>query len=58
MVRDYFSLVGVNYLVLGDRYSGWLSIYSAVQGEFDAKRKRQYFTEFNFPVEIDTDGGL
>ena len=23
---DYFSLAGMNYLVLGDRFSGWLSI--------------------------------
>ena len=35
-VRDYFSLARVNYLVLSDRFSWWLSIYSAGTGEFDA----------------------
>jgi hypothetical protein len=59
VVGDYFSLAGVNYLVLGDRFSGWLSIYTASKGEFDAKalvkRSREYFTTFNIPEE--TDGG-
>jgi len=61
VVGDYFSLAGNNYLVLGDRFSGWLSIYSAGNGEFDAKslvnRSREYFTNFNIPEEIATDGG-
>jgi hypothetical protein len=52
---------GVNYLVLGDRFSGWLSIYTASKGEFDAKalvkRSREYFTNFDIPEEIATDGG-
>ena len=29
IVGDYFSKAGHNYLVLGDRYSGWESTYSA-----------------------------
>jgi hypothetical protein len=61
VVRDYFSLAGVNYLVLRDRFTGWLSIYTASKGEFDAKalvkRYREYFTNFNIPEEIATDGG-
>ena len=61
MVGDYFSLAGMNYHVLGDRFSGWLSIYSAGHGEFDAKylvkRTREYFTNFNFPEEIATNVG-
>ena len=61
VVGDYFSLAGVNYLVLGDRFSGWLSIYSAGHGEFDAKalvkKTREYFTTFNIAEEIATDGG-
>ena len=61
MVGDYFSLAGTNYLVLGDRFSGWLSIYSAGHGEFDAKalvnRSIEYFTNFKIPEEISTDGG-
>ena len=61
MVGDYFSLAGTNYLVLGDRFSGWLSIYTAGTGEFDAKglvkKTREYFTTFNIPEELATDGG-
>ena len=61
VVGDYFSLAGVNYLILGDRFSGWLSIYEAGRGEFDAKRlvkkRRDYFCTFNIPEEITTDGG-
>ena len=61
VVGDYFSLAGINYLILGDRFSGWLSIYSAGAGEFDAKglvkKTRDYFTNFNIPEEIATDGG-
>ena len=48
VVGDYFSIAGNNYLVLGDRFSGWLSIYTAGRGEFDAKslvaKSRDYFT--------------
>jgi hypothetical protein len=47
--------------VLGDIFSGWLSIYTASKGESDAKalvkRSREYFTNFNIPAEIATDGG-
>ena len=61
VVGDYFSLAGTNYLVLGDRFLGWLSIYTAGTGEFDAKalvkKTREYFTTFNIPEEIATDGG-
>ena len=61
VVGDYFSIAGNNYLVLGDRFSGWLSIYTAGRGEFDAKslltKSRDYFTNFNIPEEIATDGG-
>jgi hypothetical protein len=35
VLGDYLSLAGVNYLVLGDRFSGWLSIYTARKGEFE-----------------------
>ena len=60
-VGDYFSLVGINYLILLDRFSGWLIIYSAGAGEFNAKRlvkkTRDYFPNFNIPEEIATDGG-
>jgi hypothetical protein len=52
-VGDHFSLAGINYVALGDRFSGWLSIYTASKGEFDAKalvkRSREYLTTFNIP---------
>merc|ERR1711891_103956 len=61
VVADYFSLAGYNYLVLGGRLSGWLSIYTTGRGEFDGKglvnKAREYFTTFNIPEEIATDGG-
>ena len=61
VVGDYFSLQGYNYLVLGDRFSGWLSIYGAGTGEFDGKTLekilREHFMTFNIPEEFATDGG-
>ena len=58
---DYFSKAGRNYLVLGDRYSGWVSIYQAGTGEFDAealiKRLRQHFITFGVPKEYASDDG-
>ena len=48
-------------MVLGDRFSGWLSIYSAGKGEFDGKTLenilRDYFTNFNIPQEFASEGG-
>ena len=35
--RGGCSLAGVNYLILGDGFTGWLSIYEAGKWEFDAK---------------------
>ena len=61
VVADYFSLQGKNYLVVGDQYSGWLSIYEADRGDFDGKALervlREHFTNFNIPEEISMDGG-
>ena len=61
IVGDYFSKAGRNYLVLGDRYSGWVSIYPAGSGEFDAdaliQRLRQYFVTFGVPTEYASDDG-
>ena len=58
---DYFSKAGRNYLVLGDRYSGWVSIYQTGTGEFDAetltKRFRQHFVTFGVPTEYASDDG-
>merc|ERR1712106_1271177 len=61
VVADYFSLAGKNYLVVGDRYSGWLSIHEAGAGEFNGatmvKVLREQFSNFSIPEELATDGG-
>ena len=48
-------------MVIGDRFSGWLSIYEAGEGAFDAKslvtQLRNWCQIFNIPEEISTDGG-
>ena len=61
IVADYCSVGGRNFLVIGDRFSGWLSIYEAGEGAFDAKslvtQLRNWCQIFNIPEEISTDGG-
>ena len=61
IVGDYFTKAGHNYLVLGDRYSGWVSLFPAGTGEFDAealiKRLREYFVTFGVPTEYASDDG-
>ena len=52
---------GRNFLIIGDRFSGWLSIYEAVEGQFDGKtlvkRFREWCEVFNIPEEASSDGG-
>ena len=38
IAADYYHLDGWNYLVLGDRYSGWISVYRTGRCEYDANR--------------------
>ena len=61
VVLDYFSLQGRNFLIIGDRFSGWLSIYEAGEGQFDGKtlvkRFREWCEVFNIPEEVSSDGG-
>ena len=58
---DYATYNGVNYLVLVDRYSGWLSIYKVGSGEFDSKTLikilKNHFCTFGIAGELATDGG-
>jgi hypothetical protein len=37
MMGTASTLIGDMATTLGDRFSGWLSIYTASKGEFDAK---------------------
>ena len=61
VVMDYLSLAGHNYLIIGDRFSGWLSIYETGQGQFDGKtlvkKMREWCEHFNIPEEVASDGG-
>ena len=61
IVVDYCSLQGHNYLVLADRYSGWLSIFKTGKGDFDGdamvKFLREYFCTFGVAEEFSSDMG-
>ena len=50
---------GVNYLVIADRYSGWLSVLYVGKGEFDTDKLievfRDYFLSFGVVEEISSD---
>ena len=56
---DYFSYAGKHFLIVVDRYSGWLSVYPA--GDNGAaslvKELRCHFTTFGISSEIASDGG-
>ena len=60
---DYFSCGGTNYLVVGDRLSGWTSIFYAASGSSTSGAAgltgclRQVFATFGVPEELSSDGG-
>ena len=57
---DYFSHGGKNYLIIVDRYSGWLSIYSVSKGEgaeMLIKTLKTHFCTFGISSELASDGG-
>ena len=55
---DFFTVNGVNYIAIVDRYSGWLSLFSLAKD--DSKHItnvfRNYFSRWGIPVSITTDG--
>ena len=60
---DYFKLEGVNYLIIGDRLSGWTEIFSN-KGEDSAagskglcRALRRIFATFGVPDDLSSDGG-
>ena len=61
VVADYCHLNGMNFLVMADRYSGWLSAWYVGKGDFDTDRLieilRGYFSTFSVPAEISSDMG-
>ena len=57
---DYFSYQGRNYIIIVDRYSGWLSIYSVGGGDNAEKlieRLKTHFLTFGISSELASDGG-
>ena len=58
---DYCSLQGHNYVVLADRYSGWLSIFKTGKEDLDGpamvKILREYFCTFGVAEEFSSDMG-
>ncbi|MEL6802938.1 MAG: integrase, partial [Bacteroidota bacterium] len=60
---DFFEFAGRNYLVTGDRLSGWVEIFSTPCGSAQSgarglvKCLRQWFSTFGVPCELTSDGG-
>ena len=60
---DFFQFAGNNFLVVGDRLSGWSEIFSTPSGTSQAgsrgliKCLRDLFSRFGVPEEISSDGG-
>ena len=55
---DFFKFAGYNYLLAGDRLSGWVEIYKAASGTSQAGSDgliaalRSLFATFGVPVEL------
>ena len=58
---DYFHLDGWNYLVIGDRYSGWISIHRTGRGDYDTDKLveslKDHFLTFGVAAECASDMG-
>lgn len=63
IVADYFNLKGKQYLIIGDRLSGWTEVVQLRPGSQASGAKglcqalRQVFVTFGVPDEISSDGG-
>ena len=61
VVSDYFSSVGVKYLLYADRYSGWISVVRIGSFEGNTNFLKSFlvrlFAVFGVPTELSTDGG-
>ena len=55
---DFFTVEGVNYLAIVDRYSGWLSLFNLPKDDSRSVIKifRTYFSTWGIPVNLTTDG--
>ena len=60
---DYFDFAGHHYLVIGDRLSGWVEIFSTASGSSRSGALglvaclRTFFSTFGVPEQISSDGG-
>ena len=60
---DYFDFAGHHYLVVGDRLSGWVELYSTPIGSSTSGAAglvmclRAFFSTFGVPMELSSDGG-
>ena len=60
---DFFQFGGNNYLVVGDRLSGWTEVYSTPSGSQRSGARglvqclRSFFATFGVPDELSSDGG-
>ena len=58
LCSDYFTFMGINYLVVVDRYSNWPIVFKENGKATDLiKRLRDIFITFGVPEELTTDGG-
>ena len=60
MCSDYLSYAGKEFLIMVDRYSGWLSVYESTPGggaNALIQCLKTHFTTFGIPAELATDGG-
>ena len=63
MFADFFEFNGHHYLLIGDRFSGWVEVFSASHGTHSAgslglqAALRQFFATFGVPDELSSDGG-
>ena len=60
---DFFDYKGRHFLVVGDRLSGWVEVYSSTSGTSSAgasglvRHLRSLFATFGVPEELSSDGG-
>ena len=61
VAADHFTLAGINYLVIVDRFSGWAVVERCGETVGNArgllKTLRGYFATYGVPEELATDGG-
>ena len=63
MFAEFFEYSGRYYLVVGDRLSGWVEVFSSTPSSNSAgaasliRHLRTWFSTFGVPEELSSDGG-